>query len=74
MLIPATELGREAIRAYAARNGQTEGELVHQLDRPLTPKIAGEALVGLVTRAGDGVNHEAAYILDGTGLQPLPRS
>ncbi len=34
---------------------------MHQLGRPLTPKIAGEALVGLVTRAGDGVNQEAAY-------------
>jgi hypothetical protein len=45
---PLTDLGRPAGRAYAARSGQSEEAYVQQMRKPLTPEIAGSALVELV--------------------------
>src|SRR5919108_3779615 len=47
-LTPLTDLGRPAIRAYAARAGQSEEEYIHALGDPVTPDGAGAAFVGLV--------------------------
>jgi len=69
-LTPATELGLDGARAYAARSGQTEEEYRKQLGEPLTPEIAGAALVDLVL--ADPETAAAAYLLTSEGLQPLP--
>jgi len=69
-LTPATELGRPAVAAYAARLGLGEDEYLRRLGEPVTPEIAGAAFVRL---AVDGKNDDAvAYMLTGNGLQPLP--
>jgi NAD(P)-dependent dehydrogenase (short-subunit alcohol dehydrogenase family) len=69
-LTPATDLGRPAVRAYAARAGQSEEEFVEQLGEPLTPAIAGAAVVELVR--ADAADVAPGYMLTGAGLQPLP--
>jgi NAD(P)-dependent dehydrogenase (short-subunit alcohol dehydrogenase family) len=66
-ITPLTDVGREAVTAYAARNGQTEAEYVGQFGPPLTPEMAGKALVELVQADAFG----PGYLLDGTGLRPL---
>jgi len=66
-LTPHTELGRHAVKAYAARYGQTEAEYVAGLGTPLTPEGAGVAVVelaGLETVA-------SSYLLTGDGLRAL---
>lgn len=67
-LTPATELGRPAVAAYAARNGITEEEYLRRLGKPVTPEIAGTAFVRLAAGDEDGV----AYMLTADGLQALP--
>jgi NAD(P)-dependent dehydrogenase (short-subunit alcohol dehydrogenase family) len=67
-LTPLTDLGRPAVRAYAARSGQSEAEYVEQLGDPVTPEIAGAAVVELLH--ADAV--APAHLLTGGGLQPLP--
>jgi NAD(P)-dependent dehydrogenase (short-subunit alcohol dehydrogenase family) len=63
---PQTGVGRPAVRAYAASIGQTAEEYLENLDyQPLTPEIAGNALVKLTDPA-------PAYLLTGAGLQELP--
>lgn len=47
-MTPLTDLGRSAVRAYAARGRQSEEEYLEQLGEPLTPAAAGAALVELV--------------------------
>ena len=47
-ITPLTDLGRPAVRAYAARSGQSEEEYVQQFGEPLTPEAAGAAVVELV--------------------------
>jgi NAD(P)-dependent dehydrogenase (short-subunit alcohol dehydrogenase family) len=47
-ITPLTDLGRPAVRAYAARNRQSEDEYLEQIGEPLTPQLAGAALVELV--------------------------
>ncbi|HEX6492502.1 MAG TPA: SDR family oxidoreductase [Candidatus Dormibacteraeota bacterium] len=69
-LTPMTDLGRPAVRAYAARSGQSEEEYVRQMGEPLTPEAAGAAMVELVRMDAGSV--APAYLLTGGGLQRLP--
>lgn len=69
-LTPATELGRPAVAAYAARLGIGEDEYLRRLGNPVTPGIAGAAFVRL--SVGDGDGDATAYMLSADGLQPLP--
>lgn len=69
-ITPLTELGRPAVRAYAARGGQSEQDYVRQLGEPLTPEAAGKAVVELAQT--DAADIAPAYLLTGTGLQELP--
>ena len=54
---------------YAARGGQTEQAYLNQLGDPLTPDIAGSALVDLVR--ADPVTTAPGYLLTGAGLRNL---
>jgi NAD(P)-dependent dehydrogenase (short-subunit alcohol dehydrogenase family) len=67
-IAPLTGVGRPAVRAYAARGGQSEEEYLQQLGGPLTPEQAGQAVVDLVT--GDAHDQDA-YLLTAAGLGPL---
>lgn len=69
-LTPLTDLGRPAVRAYAARSGQSEEEYLQQMGEPLTPEVAGAALFELVR--ADTATIDPAYTLTGAGLQKLP--
>ena len=69
-ITPLTDLGRPAVRAYAARSGQTEEEYLRQMGEPLTPEAAGTAVVDLVR--ADAATVAPAYLLTGAGLQRLP--
>jgi NAD(P)-dependent dehydrogenase (short-subunit alcohol dehydrogenase family) len=69
-ITPLTDLGRPAVVAYAARNGQTEEEYLRQFGEPLTPEMAGAALVKLVRADTATVTHD--YLLTGVGLEELP--
>jgi NAD(P)-dependent dehydrogenase (short-subunit alcohol dehydrogenase family) len=69
-MTPLTDLGRPAVRAYAARAGQSEQDYLEQMGEPLTPDIAGAALVELVR--ADAATVAPAYLLTGAGLQKLP--
>jgi NAD(P)-dependent dehydrogenase (short-subunit alcohol dehydrogenase family) len=69
-ITPLTDLGRPAVRAYAARSGQSEEEYLQQMGEPLTPEVAGAALVELV--AADPATVAPGYLLTGAGLQKLP--
>jgi NAD(P)-dependent dehydrogenase (short-subunit alcohol dehydrogenase family) len=68
-LTPLTDLGRPAVRAYAARAGRTEEEHVRQMGEPLTPEGAGAALVGLVRAEAPSI--APAYLLTAAGLKEL---
>jgi NAD(P)-dependent dehydrogenase (short-subunit alcohol dehydrogenase family) len=70
-LTPLTDLGRPAVRAYAARQGVTEEQYLEQTGggAPLTPEVAGAALVELVH--ADAAAVAPAYLLTGAGLQVL---
>jgi NAD(P)-dependent dehydrogenase (short-subunit alcohol dehydrogenase family) len=67
---PFTDLGRAAAAAYAARSGQSEHEFLEQFGQPLTPEIAGAAIVSLAS--ADAATVAPAYLLTGSGLQGLP--
>ena len=68
-LTPATELGRPAVTAYAARMGVSEEDYLRGMGKPVTPEIAGAAFVQLAT----GAEGEAgAYTLTGDGMNPIP--
>jgi NAD(P)-dependent dehydrogenase (short-subunit alcohol dehydrogenase family) len=69
-ITPLSDLGGTAIRAYAARSGQSEEEYLKHLGEPLTPEAAGTALVGLVR--ADAATLDPDYLLTGAGLQKLP--
>jgi NAD(P)-dependent dehydrogenase (short-subunit alcohol dehydrogenase family) len=69
-MTPFGEVGTQGIRAYAALSGQTEEEFVKQLGEPLTPELAGSALVDLVR--ADPATTAAGYLLTGAGLQKVP--
>jgi NAD(P)-dependent dehydrogenase (short-subunit alcohol dehydrogenase family) len=69
-LTPLTDLGAPAVRAYAARGGQSEEEYLRRFGEPLTPEAAGAALVELVR--ADAAGLAPGYLLTGAGLQQLP--
>jgi NAD(P)-dependent dehydrogenase (short-subunit alcohol dehydrogenase family) len=69
-LTPLTGLGRPAVRAYAARNGQSEQEYLAQFGEPLSPEVAGAAVVELVR--ADAASVLPGYLLSGDGLHKLP--
>jgi NAD(P)-dependent dehydrogenase (short-subunit alcohol dehydrogenase family) len=69
-ITPLTDLGRPAVRAYAARNGQSEEEYLQQMGEPLTPEVAGAALLELVR--ADAATLAPGYLLTGAGVQTLP--
>jgi NAD(P)-dependent dehydrogenase (short-subunit alcohol dehydrogenase family) len=64
-----TDLGRPAVRAYAARSGQSEQQYLEQFGQPLTPEIAGAAMVEVVRAEPASV--AADYLLTGAGLKHL---
>jgi NAD(P)-dependent dehydrogenase (short-subunit alcohol dehydrogenase family) len=68
-LTPLTDLGRPAVQAYAARSGQSEEEYLQQFGEPLTPEVAGSALVELVRT--DAADVSPAYLLTSAGVQKL---
>ena len=68
-LTPMTDLGRPAVKAHAARGGQTEEEYLKGFGTPLTPEIAGNAIIELVRT--DSADLASEYLLTGAGLQPL---
>jgi NAD(P)-dependent dehydrogenase (short-subunit alcohol dehydrogenase family) len=68
-LTPATDLGRPAVVAYAARSGISENEYRAQLGEPLTPQMAGAAFVQLAADS-DGTD-ALSYLLTADGLRPL---
>ena len=68
-ITPLTELGRPAVQAYAARNGQSEDEYVAQFGEPLTPEDAGAAIVKLV--GADAGTIAPGYLLTSDGLQTV---
>lgn len=69
-ITPHTDLGRPAVLAYAARSGQSEQQYLEHFGEPLTPEIAGAAMLDLVR--ADGATLAADYLLTGAGLQDLP--
>jgi NAD(P)-dependent dehydrogenase (short-subunit alcohol dehydrogenase family) len=68
-LTPATELGRPAVAAYAARAGLSEDEYVRRMGEPVTPSIAGAAFVELATT---DKGEAGAYMLTAGGLSAAP--
>jgi NAD(P)-dependent dehydrogenase (short-subunit alcohol dehydrogenase family) len=69
-MTPAGEVGKEGIRAYAARTGQTEDAFVAGMGQLLTAETAGAALVGLVK--ADPAGTAPAYLLTAAGLTDIP--
>jgi NAD(P)-dependent dehydrogenase (short-subunit alcohol dehydrogenase family) len=69
-ITPLTDLGRPAVEAYAARAGQPFDNYVEQLGRPITPEIAGGAVLELIR--ADTAQIDPAYTLTGAGLRKLP--
>ncbi len=69
-ITPATDLGRPAVQAYAARNGQSEEDYMRQMGPPVTPEIAGSAVVELLEANQPML--APAYLLTGAGLEQLP--
>ena len=71
---PETGVGKPAVRAYAARGGQSVEDYLHAVVEsggPLvTPQVAGDAVVDLVT--ADKADVAPAYMLSGGGLKALP--
>lgn len=69
-ITPMTDLGRPAVRAYAARAGQTEEEYLAPFGPPVTAAVAGGAIVELLQM--DPASVAPGYLLTGAGLQQLP--
>jgi NAD(P)-dependent dehydrogenase (short-subunit alcohol dehydrogenase family) len=68
-MTPHGAVGRSGIQAYAARKGVSEEAYIDGLGEPLTPEIAGSALVDLVLTAPEASS--PAYMLTGAGLKAL---
>jgi NAD(P)-dependent dehydrogenase (short-subunit alcohol dehydrogenase family) len=68
-LTPLTELGRPAVTAYAARSGLPEQEYLRQLGEPLTPDVAGAAVLELLRTDADALAPE--HLLTGDGLRAV---
>jgi NAD(P)-dependent dehydrogenase (short-subunit alcohol dehydrogenase family) len=69
-MTPFGDVGKRGVRAYAARSGQSEEAYLKQLGEPLTPEIAGSALVELVQ--SDPATTAPGYVLSAAGLRQLP--
>lgn len=69
-MTPHGEVGRQGIRAYAERDGQTEEAYLEQLGEPLTPELTGSALLELVR--ADPATTTPSYLLTAAGLRQLP--
>ena len=68
---PLTGVGRPAVQAYASRAGRSVEDFLGQAGpAPVTPEIAGAALIELVR--ADAAAVAPAYLLTGAGLQELP--
>jgi NAD(P)-dependent dehydrogenase (short-subunit alcohol dehydrogenase family) len=67
---PFGDVGKAGIRAYAARTGKTEDQYLTGMGEPLTPEVAGSALVDLVL--ADPGTAAPAYLLTAGGLRDLP--
>ena len=68
-ITPHGGVGRPAVRAYANRAGQSEPGYVRQFGEPLTPEIAGAAIVELLQK--DPASLAPGYMLTGAGLADL---
>lgn len=66
---PMTGVGRSAVAAYAADAGLSVEDFLEQRDPPVTPEIAGTALVELLLTAPNSL--APAYVLAGAGLEKL---
>ena len=66
-ITPMTDLGRPAVEAYAARNGQSVQEYMRRFGEPVTPAGAGAAVLQLAQ--ADGI--APAYLLTGAGIREL---
>ena len=60
----------DVLGQLAARADQSEEECLEQIGEPLTPEVAGTALVELVQ--ADVADVAPAYLLTGAGLQKSP--
>jgi NAD(P)-dependent dehydrogenase (short-subunit alcohol dehydrogenase family) len=65
-MTPAGDVGREGIRAYAARSGQTEAAFLSGMGQLLTAEKAGAVLVELVQ--ANPADTAPSYLLTGSGL------
>jgi NAD(P)-dependent dehydrogenase (short-subunit alcohol dehydrogenase family) len=68
-ITPLTELGRPAVEAYAARAGVTQEQYMERMGPPVTPEVAGNAVLELLRTQAERV--AAAYMLTGAGLKEL---
>jgi NAD(P)-dependent dehydrogenase (short-subunit alcohol dehydrogenase family) len=68
-MTPLGDVGMQGVRAYAARDGLTEEAYLKQLGEPLTPEMAGSALVDLVR--ADPATTAPGYLLTAAGLREL---
>jgi NAD(P)-dependent dehydrogenase (short-subunit alcohol dehydrogenase family) len=69
-LTAATTLGRPAVEAYAARSGKSVEAYLRDAGAPVTPEVAGSAVLELVR--ADAASILPAYLLTGDGLRPAP--
>jgi NADP-dependent 3-hydroxy acid dehydrogenase YdfG len=69
-ITPLTELGRPAVEAYAARAGLTQEQYMQRMGPPVTPEVAGSAVLELLQTDPETV--AGAYLLTGAGLKELP--
>ena len=68
-ITPLTDLGRPAVEAYAARGGLSVEQYMEQMGPPVTPEVAGNAVVELLRADANRV--ASAYLLTGAGLNEL---
>jgi NAD(P)-dependent dehydrogenase (short-subunit alcohol dehydrogenase family) len=66
-LTPATDLGRSAVAAYAARAGTDVSTFLEERGPALTPEQVGKAVTELAVSA----NRETAYLLTPAGLSAV---
>ena len=68
-LTPETELDQAAVVAYAKRGGVSVEQFLEKMGPPLTPAMAGEAIVTILTHPE--YTEQVAYLLTAEGLQPI---
>lgn len=69
-ITPHGGVGMRGIRAYAARNGESEEAFLARLGDPLTPEQTGAAVLDLVRT--DPSDIAGGYLLTAAGLKELP--